>query len=139
LQSHPNDVTFCTYPIHDLDDVSSEQSCDIYLRTLLDAIQDLQRKYPDREIALSLSGGRKGMSVLTFFAAQRAGIERVYHTLIGDVELEKHIEEETSIAALERLPTQDAQAMRLFLEEKSYDRDQFRIFPIPVIPLGRSA
>jgi len=128
-------VEFITYPIDDLRDVDSEEACEIYLGALLAAIDDLRSKYPDRELALSLSGGRKGMSALTLFAAQQAGVERLYHTLITDIELEERIEDETTLDALDGLPTDDDQAQRLFLEK--YDQGQFELFTIPVIPFAR--
>ena len=73
------------------------------------------------------------MSVLAYFAAQYAGIERIYHTLITDVDLEAQIETETTLQALERLPTDEARAKRLFIDE--YDRAKFELFAVPVVPL----
>jgi len=125
-------IELLEYPVDGFRDVDSTEACNAYLGTLLSAIEDLSRAHPDQQIVLSLSGGRKGMSALTLFAAQRAGIEQLYHTLITDIELEKHIEEETSLRVLEGLPTDDARARRLFLEE--YDRDLFQLFTVPVIP-----
>jgi hypothetical protein len=59
------------------------------------------------------------MSALTLFAAQRAGIEQVYHTLITDPRLEDQIEHECGLEGLRKFsPAQ--QAERLFLE--MYDR-----------------
>ena len=127
------EVKFITYPIDELRDVDSEEACETYLGDLLSTIDDLRGKYPDRELALSLSGGRKGMSALTLFAAQQAGIERMYHTLITDLALEERIEDETSLDALDKLPTDDDRADRLFLN--SYEKGQFELFTIPVIPL----
>jgi hypothetical protein len=114
--------------------VDSKEGCETYLGTLLSTIDRLRSDYPDRDIALSLSGGRKGMSALTLFAAQQVGIERLYHTLITDIALEEHIEEETSIDALDCLPTNEAQSQRLFLE--AYDREKFELFKIPIIPFA---
>jgi len=128
-------VTVEDKPIRDLRDLDSYEACETYLQSLLGAIQTLREKYPDRKIALSLSGGRKGMSALTYFAAQYAGIEKVYHTLITDVELEKRIESETTPRSLDSLPTDEARAKRLFLEE--YDQGNFELFAIPVISLTR--
>jgi hypothetical protein len=126
-------VDFITYPIDELRDVDSEAACETYLGALRATIDDLRGKYPDRELALSLSGGRKGMSALTLFAAQRAGIERLYHTLITDIALEERIQEETTLEALDGLPTDDGRADRLFLN--CYEREQFELFTVPVIPL----
>ncbi|MGC9396921.1 MAG: CRISPR-associated ring nuclease [Anaerolineae bacterium] len=129
-------VEFIPYPIRGFKDVDSTEACNAYLGTLLTAIEDLRKKYPDRQIALSLSGGRKGMSVLALFAAQWAGIERLYHTLITDLELEKQVEQETSLDALKKLPTDGAKAKRLFLAE--YGVEHFQLFTIPVIPFQSS-
>jgi len=127
-------VEFKCFPIEEVEDIDSPENCESYLQTLLKAIETLRRLYPERSIALSLSGGRKGMSALTLFAAQRAGIEQVYHTLITDIKLEKRIEEETNLDALDKLPTDEARAKRLFLEE--YDHSKFQLFSIPVIALS---
>ena len=81
-------VEFKRFPIEEVEDIDSLENCNLYLKTLLEAIENLRSLYPERSIALSLSGGRKGMSALTLFAAQRAGIEQVYHSLITDIELE---------------------------------------------------
>jgi hypothetical protein len=51
-----------------------------------------------------------------------------------DIELEKRIEQETNLDALDQLPTDAARARRLFLE--AYDREHFQLFSIPVIQLA---
>jgi CRISPR-associated Csx14 family protein len=119
-------------PIRCLRDLDSREACEIYLRELLGAIRTLQDKHPDRQIALSLSGGRKGMSALTYFAAQYAGVERVYHTLISDLNLERRMETEMTLREIEGLPTDEAKARRLFLDE--YERTKFELISIPIIP-----
>ncbi len=124
-------VEFLEYPIRALKDINSYEACEKYLRDLLRVIEELRQRYPERSVALSLSGGRKGMSALTLFAAQRAGIEQVYHTLITDIELENKVEQETSAEALGKLPTDEEKAHRLFLD--TYDKSQFCIFSIPII------
>jgi hypothetical protein len=133
-QFRRRDVEFINYPIKDLRDVDSEAACETYLKALLSTIDDLRTRYPDRELALSLSGGRKGMSALTLFAAQQAGIGHLYHTLITDPDLEERIEEETSLESLDRLPTDDARAQRLFLEV--YGQESIELFTIPLIPFA---
>lgn len=120
-------------PIRGLRDLDSPEACEAYLRELLDAIQKLQNKYPDQQIALSLSGGRKGMSALTYFAAQYAGVKKVYHTLIADLDLESQVEAETTLKAIESLPTDDAKGRRFFLN--SYNHSKFELFTIPVVRL----
>jgi CRISPR-associated Csx14 family protein len=125
-------VEFLQYPVRGFKDVDSVEACNAYLGTLLAAIEDLRRKYPARQIALSLSGGRKGMSALTLIAAQQASIKRLYHTPITDLELEKRIEKETGLDALKKLPTDEDRAKRLFLAE--YGLEHVQLFTIPVIP-----
>ena len=127
-------VRFLEYPVQHIKDIDSEEACCAYLDRLLDCASDIQEKYPHAEIGLSLSGGRKGMSALSLIAAQRMGIERVYHTLITDIDLEKRIEHETSGKALDELPSDEDRASRLFLEQAGYDHDLFELFSIPVVP-----
>lgn len=129
-------IKFEHKPIKDLEDVANYEDCQIYLKAILDTIQELQTSYPDKQIALSLSGGRKGMSALTLFAAQRAGVEQVYHTLITDAALEQQVQKEGEYDYL-RLKSRTEQEEILFL--KKYDLNQFILFPIPVIPFSGSA
>ncbi len=120
-----------TIPIDKLRDVASTEECKIYMVALLGAIEQLRAEYPGKEIVLSLSGGRKGMSALTLFAAQQANVKWVYHTLITDPALEKYVTEETKYDTLKKL-TREEKRRRLFLE--AYARDKFTLFAIPVIP-----
>jgi len=129
-------VTVKDFPIEHLRDLDSKDACDTYLDALLKAIDKLRNDHPDRQVALSLSGGRKGMSALAYFAAQYAGIDRVFHTLITDVAIERQIELDMTFQALNKLPSDDARARRLFLEE--YDQSKFELFAIPVIPFERA-
>ncbi len=126
-------VDFCPYPVPELRDVDSTAACEAYLGALLATIENLRQKYPNRQIALSLSGGRKGMSALTLLAAQRANITQIYHTLIADAAMERQIEEETSLEVLKKLPTDAERARRLFLQ--AYEIAAFELFAIPVIPV----
>ena len=128
-------VKFLKRPIPELRDVDSEAACETYLEALLVAIDTLRDEYPDHELILSLSGGRKEMSALSLFAAQRNGIKRLYHTLINEPDLEEQIEDETTIKALDGLSTDDDRAARLFLE--AYDRGKFELFTVPVIPFSK--
>jgi CRISPR-associated Csx14 family protein len=127
-------VPFHKMPIKRLRDLDSGQNAQIYLSELLAAIDRLRQTYPGHELALSLSGGRKGMSALALFAAQRKDVDRIYHTLITDRELEQRIEDETSLDALQRLATEAERAQRLFLDV--YPRRAFTLFPIPIIPFA---
>lgn len=124
-------ILFEKKPIHGLRDIDSYAACQTYLSELLHTLNEVRLKYPHKQIALSLSGGRKGMSALTLFAAQYFGIDYIYHTLITDPDLENQIEQECSYEELIKLNAA-AQADRLFLE--SYDHHCFTLFPIPVIP-----
>lgn len=116
-----------------IEDVASNADCNSYLEKLVSVIQREQADNPDKSIHLSLSGGRKGMAALTLFAAQRANISAVYHTLITDINLEEKLEEETTLAALQQL-TRSEKVERLFLD--SYDESKFELFRVPVIPIS---
>ena len=119
--------------VENINDVSSYEDCRVYSERLVAVIKKAQVDNPNKNIHLSLSGGRKGMAALTFFAAQQANIDAVYHTLITDVALEKQIEEETTITALQSL-TRKKKVQRLFLD--AYDASNFELFRVPVIPIS---
>ncbi len=121
-----------SHEIPNIQDVASENNCMIYLKKLVSVIEAEQKNNPDKSIHLSLSGGRKGMAALTLFATQQANIDAVYHTLITDIELEKKIEEETTLDKLQSL-TRSKRIERLFLD--AYDESKFELFRVPVIPL----
>jgi hypothetical protein len=122
------------WPIRGLKDLTSRDQCVAYGAALLQAIQRAREEHPQRQLALSLSGGRKGMSALTLFAAQYAGVERVYHTLIGDPALERQIERECGLDALRGAAAAE-QIARLWLRRYP-DRAAFALFPVPVIPIA---
>ena len=136
-QFNRKEVKFLSFPIRDLRDIDSKAAGEIYLGKLLDVIRRLRTRYPTHQVDVALSGGRKGMSALTLFAAQKAKIERVYHTLISDVDIEKQVQKETNIQALEKLPSAWHREERLFLHR--YPRLCFDLFAIPVIPLKSSS
>lgn len=125
-------VTVEKHPV-DLKDVDSTDACKTFLQGIVKTIADLCRKFPDSDLRMLLSGGRKGVSALALLAAQRAHIPYAYHTLICDAALEKRIEDECSIAQLRSLPGTPQKAERLFVE--CYPQEQFVLFSIPVIPL----
>ena len=116
--------------IKDIQDLASDDDCKTYLEELVSVIETAQSK----SIYLSLSGGRKGMTALTLFAAQHANIDAVYHTLITDIDLEKKIEEETTVTTLQSLSSRAKKVQRLFLD--TYDESKFELFRVPVIPIN---
>ena len=125
--------TITSIEIENIKDVASPDDCKVYLERLTAVITEAREDNPDKNIHLSLSGGRKGMAALTLFAAQQAQIDAVYHTLITDVELEQIIEEETTLIALQKR-TRSEKVQRLFLEV--YDQSKFELVRVPVIPLS---
>ena len=125
--------TIESYEIDDIKDVASTDDCKVYLEKLTAVITETREDNPDKNIHLSLSGGRKGMAALTLFAAQQANIDAVYHTLISDVDLEEKIEKETTLTALQKLK-RSVQVQRLFLED--YDQSKFELVRVPVIPIS---
>lgn len=125
-------VDFQAVPIAGLRDVDSYQACEVYRDAIIHTIANLRRDNPDKQIALSLSGGRKGMSALTLFAAQGAGVSQVYHTTITDPDYEQKVLQETTI---DKLPSdRESLAQTLFLDK--YDLSKFTLFEIPVINLS---
>lgn len=114
-------------------DVDSKDACEEFLKKIVQAIDELQYQNPERSFHLLLSGGRKGMSALTLFAAQRSKIQQVYHTLISDLDMEKRLEKEGYIAELGKCRSKQERTERLFMKE--YDLSKFELFKIPVIPL----
>jgi hypothetical protein len=108
-----------------LTDVDSTAACHSYLKALADALTGLARNYPDHEVQLLLSGGRKTMAALNMFAAQYAGLPRVWHTLVRDARLEKRMEQELQGAS----PTRRRDI--LFL--RRYATDNFELFAVPVL------
>ncbi len=118
--------------IDDIQDVASTDDCNVYLEKLIEVITNERAGNPNINIHLSLSGGRKGMAALTLFAAQRANIDAVYHTLIMDAKLEEQIERETTLTELNKLSRRE-QVKRLSLD--SYDQSQFELVRVPVVPI----
>lgn len=127
------ECAFSSIEIENIQDVASSDDCKVYLERIVSVITEARADNPDKNIHLSLSGGRKGMAALTLFAAQQAKIDAVYHTLITDVDLEEEIEKETTVSELKKL-TRSQQAQRLFLND--YDQSQFELVRVPVIPIS---
>jgi CRISPR-associated Csx14 family protein len=120
LHSHP-------LPIEDLD---GSESISAFIAGLKQAIAAARQQSPGDEIALLLSGGRKGMSALALYVAQTEGITRVYHTTIPEPHREQEIEQRTSYDALRSLSTSQ-QAELLFLD--AFSLDDFTLITLPVI------
>jgi CRISPR-associated Csx14 family protein len=120
------------------DDIDSAEACSSFQATLEGVIDDVRNRYPHCKIDLSLSGGRKCMTAMTIFAAQRKHISVVYHTVVKDGNLSEKIEEETTMAALQKTNLgKQRQRERLFLREycppdESYPYSNFTLFRIPV-------
>ena len=119
--------------INGITDIASKNDCSLFLEKLVSVIDKEKKDNSDNSIRLSLSGGRKGMAALTLFAAQRANIDVVYHTLIADINLERNIEKETTLSTLNKL-TRDHKMRHLFLD--AYDKSQFELFRVPIIPIS---
>jgi len=115
-------------PIAGLSDVDSTQACQTYLEAVTATLSHVQRQDSEREIQLLLSGGRKSMAALNLFAAQRAGLPRVWHTLVRDPVTENRVAEELSRAAS---PSERRDV--LFLRRHALD--SFDLFPVPVFPM----
>jgi CRISPR-associated protein (TIGR02584 family) len=116
-------------PIHGLQDVASKADCEVYLRAIAQTITELQQQSSDTEVHVLLSGGRKSMATLNLFAAQRAGLSLVWHTLVKDHKLEQRLEEELRQALS---PTRRRDI--LFLRQ--YPPENFDLFAVPVFPIA---
>lgn len=123
-------VLFHECPL-DIADVNSTETASKFAAGIMDAISQCQQRYTDASIALSISGGRKGMSVLTLYAAQRKGIRYVYHTIIRDPERERAIQ-----TSYENILHRSAalQAELMFLDNMVLS--DFDLISVPVIPLA---
>ena len=87
------------YPI-DIADTSTQTECDTYWQELTKTIGHIQTDHADKQIVLSIAGGRKAMSALGLVAAQQMGITRVYHTLPHDAVWQHKMEAKCSIDKL---------------------------------------
>ncbi|MBV9617086.1 MAG: hypothetical protein JO031_16660 [Ktedonobacteraceae bacterium] len=131
------DKTTCV-GIPDLKDITTAEHCTIYQEHLEAEIKRVKERYPkEYRIDLALSGGRKGMTAMTIFAALKNQIPYVYHTLITDDNINERIEKETTTECLTspRLSSQERND-RLFLrsyETEGYNRyANFTLFRVPV-------
>jgi len=119
-------------PIADVDD---KASCDIFLSGLQETILRHRERHPEEGIALLISGGRKAMSALTLIAAQAMGVDRVYHTVIDDPQIERRVQAETAYETLRScMPGEQARA--LLLERRTADElEHITVFAVPVLHL----
>jgi hypothetical protein len=115
-------------PVRGLKDVASTADCETYLKEVAQTISELQQQSPDAEIHLLLSGGRKSMATLNLFAAQRAGLSLVWHTLVKDYQLDQQLEEE-----LRQAPSRTKRRDILFL--RRHAPENFDLFAVPVFPI----
>ncbi|GEM_PF-1638413 len=136
LAREAQDVTCTLVPLPGLEDIASKQDCEKYQEQLELEIARVQRDHPGKKIDLALSGGRKGMTAMTMFAAQKNHIPYVYHTLVDET-ISETIDQETSYEELMKtsLSSGERQA-RLFL--RAYQAEgpdlyaHFTLFRVPV-------
>ena len=117
-----------------LRDIDSTFACETYQRTLEEKIREVRNKHPYWSIDLALSGGRKGMTAMAMFAAQKAGLPYLYHTLISDKELDKKVQLETDLKILNGGISKKVSHSRLFLDAYRDNLDKFSLFKVPVVP-----
>ena len=109
------DIKLTPHPLR-MKDLDSYEAITCFTQGLSQAIDQANRS--DADIALLLSGGRKGMSALGFYVAQtkqEPRIQRVYYTTVLNPHTEQKIETRTK--DLGSKPLQQ-QAQLLFLEDK---------------------
>jgi CRISPR-associated Csx14 family protein len=119
-----------------LEDITTAEHCETYQAHLVKEIKRVQKETEDGKIDLALSGGRKGMTAMAIFAAQKCGIRYVYHTLITNEATSDRIDEETTIDALNATSlNQEEEHERLFL--RAYEAEgpdpyaNFVLFRVP--------
>ncbi len=123
--------------IEGLADITEEADCRKYQARLEQEIERVKNECPGIKIDLALSGGRKGMTAMTIFAAQKHRIPYVYHTLITDGDMSEKIEGETTYEELNDTGlSQEERNARLFLcAYKAEEPDpyaNFSLFRVPV-------
>lgn len=126
-------------PISSLEDIVNEIDCATYQNELEETIANVTSRHPDCEIVLTLSGGRKSMAALAMFAAQRKEIHYVYHTLINGTELNRRIDKETTIKALNgenKRVRNDRLFLRAYAKSNEELHQKFSLFKVPVLPIA---
>lgn len=129
------DIPCSHVTVKEREDVDSTEACKEYQAELEDAIDKARKAHQDCVIDLALSGGRKGMTAMTIFAAQKKELSYVYHTLITDQQLSEDIDEQTTVEELKKLNDRERHD-RLFLRE--YESNglytKFMLFKVPLLP-----
>jgi hypothetical protein len=121
------------YPLKDLPDIDSAAAGDQYARTLVEALARIQERYPERRLCLSLSGGRKSMAAVTYYAAQQARLREVWHTVIASRALAERVERDTRGRELQKLSLQE-RASRFFLRDYQMTSTTSRCSPCRSCP-----
>lgn len=128
-------VVVCTkVPMKGLRDIDTTFACETYQKVLEEKIREVRNKHPYWSVDLALSGGRKGMTALTMFAAQKAGLPYLYHTMIGDKGLDQKVQSETDLQILDKSVSKKERQRLLFLDAYKNDLDKFLLFKVPVVP-----
>jgi CRISPR-associated Csx14 family protein len=142
LARSPQNTPCCCVPIQDLEDILSSKDCKRYQEALEGVIDDVQKEYPGYEIDLALSGGRKGMTAMTIFAARRKGLDHLYHTLITDEKLYEDIYDKVTVEMLDGLDDEKKRDDLLFLRAYKQDEGElyrnFTLFRVPVFLAGKN-
>jgi CRISPR-associated Csx14 family protein len=138
LQEEAN-ISCILAPVQGQKDIDSQKACRDYQATLEKEIKHAcDDEYHNCTIDLALSGGRKGMTAMTIFAAQNNHLPYVYHTLITDERLSDKIEKETTVGKLNDMGGEERNN-KLFLRDYEDDEadPKFVLFRIPVFPAGK--
>ncbi len=121
-----------------LEDITTTEDCQKSQIHLEAEIERVRQEYPPNcKIDLALSGGRKGMTAMTIFAAQKMRIPYVYHTVIADEELSNQISGETAIKDLldprvSKQERNDRLFLRAYTAEGPDPYAHFVLFRVPV-------
>lgn len=122
------------FPVDDLADIDTTAAARQFAARMRHAISAMADQYPGRELCLLLSGGRKIMAAITYYAAQVGCVGDLYHTVISEVTIDDLVEAETALDAMDREGlTLQQKAERLFMHP--YPRSAFQLFKVPVIRL----
>ena len=121
--------------VPDLEDINSPGACQSYQATLEAMIDHARSVYPDCTIDLALSAGRKGMTAMSIFAAQKKHLPYVYHILITDEQFGERIDQQTTVEALTNPDcSREERNKRLFL--RAYEDEgvytELNLIKIPV-------